>query len=133
MEHSKVNEVLFLNTSNKIKIKKFYPTKIVPLKFHSLQYNICPNFSFLNFNYFEKKNMTRLQLMKHIMECPNVIFYLFGNDNKCKIMNKNIVSTLSVTFYLLKKSITFYAPSIDLSWVGVAIHVKSYHVCVVLR
>ena len=59
--------------------------------------------------------MTRLQLMKHIMECPNVIFYLFGNDNKCIIMNKNIVSTLSVTFYLLKKSITFYAPSIDLS------------------
>ena len=63
--------------------------------------------------------MTRLQLMKLIMECPTVIiiiifFFLFGNDNKC-IMNKNIVSTLSVTFYLLKKSITFYAPSIDLS------------------
>lgn len=42
------------------------------------------------------------------MEHPDVIFFLFGNDNKC-IMNTNIVSTLSITFYLLKKSNIFYA------------------------
>lgn len=74
MEHSKVNEVLFLNTSNKIKIKKFYSTKIVPLKFHSLQYNICPNFSFLNFNYFEKKKHDKVTVNEAYNGMPKRYF-----------------------------------------------------------
>lgn len=108
MEHSKVNKVLFLNTFDKIKL--FIPLKLFHLYSPSCNItNICPNFSFLNFSYFErKKKHDKITINEAYNGTPRRYFYLFGNDNKC-IMNKNIVSTLSITFYLLKKSNIFYA------------------------